>query len=169
MALQLITFTPIAFVDTWALASSLRSKLSLLDDVGIFLARRGDKWNGEVRKSWTPLWNVLARMRRMPAAADHELGSVWVEERKPHAEGAWAPGEDDGWIEARVALVTNPSAYVFCGIAAQHFPVGSLIAVNRGLPRCRVNWGDQSCYHLVVEFKKREVDDADHDQDDSAR
>ncbi len=146
-----LNFTPLMFLDFWSLASSLRSKVGLFE-TGVFIARDGDRWAAELR-DWTPLRNVLARVRKSPAAQGHEMGGVRIERLNPGEASAWLPPASDV-IEVQAAIVTNPSCYVFAGIAALHLQIGHLTAVNRALPCCAVNWGETPRYHLILEFRK---------------
>jgi hypothetical protein len=154
-------FTFIGFVDCWALAATLRGKLGLFEEDGKYVARalydaNEWRWTGEIRKEWTALWNVVARLQRQPAAAEMEFGAVWIEQLKPHSEGTWLAAESGEWVEGRVALVTNPSTHIFCGLTVQHLPIGHLCLVSRGYPRCAVNWGETPAYTLHIEFRKKE-------------
>jgi hypothetical protein len=149
-------FTFIGFVDTWALSSSLRSKLYLFDSAGIFLAREGNAWSPVVRLNWKALWNAVARIMKHPLASEMEFGSVWIEELKPHSQAPWGAAEPAAeWAEGQVALVTNPSAHIFCGLTAQHLPIGHYCVVNRAFPRCSVNWGDTPRFHLFIETRRK--------------
>lgn len=149
-------FAPIAFLDLWALSSTLRSKLSLFAG-GKFVAREDGKWSAEM-KGWNSLHNVITVMRRLSVCTEHDIETVAIDHLDPHDEDAWAwtpPQHDDGLIEAQAAIVTNPQCFLFAGTLWQHFPVGHLIAIDRKLPRCAVNWGEQPRYHLILQFRKK--------------
>ena len=150
-------FVPLAHLDTWALSSSLRSKLSSFNSDGVYRVRENDRWMAEVRKEWTALWNVCARIKQHPAAKEWELGSVWIEALTPHTESTWRPSPAD-CQEAQMAITTNPAAFVFCGPNLLHFPIGALIALDAA-PRCAVNWGDWPRHHLILEFRQKESEE----------
>ena len=153
-------FTPIAYLDLWALSSSLRHRLAMFEGEAPLFARSnaeggrdGAEWL-PIMQEWPQLRNALARIRRLPGAENYEWGAIWIQRLMPQQPGVWVAAEAGEWGEGVVAIVANPSAYAFCGTASIALTPWCLMAVNRALPRCVVNWGDQAAFVLHVEFRK---------------
>jgi hypothetical protein len=96
-------------------------------------------------------------------AAGHEFGEIAVHQLRPGATTPWVPGQSE-WRRAHLAVVTNPLAFTFCGIAAQALPIGVLTLVDATAPSCVVNWGEHPCYHLTAAFRQKEPEISSEDE-----
>lgn len=150
-------FTPLTWLDTWALSSSLRSKLHLFDadaPASQFAARQDGRYHKEL-KDWRALATVIQRIRKLPLAADYEFGEIDLHQLRPGAAGPWLPRQTE-WQRAHLAIVANPLAFTFCGIAAQALPIGMLTLLDASAPCCAVNWGETPVYYMTVAFRRKE-------------
>jgi hypothetical protein len=157
-------FTPIAYLDLWALSSSLRHRLALFEgEAPLFVrsnaegGRDGAEWL-PIMQEWPQLRNAITRIRRLPGAENYEWGAIWIQRLMPQQSGMWVAAEAGEWGEGVVAIVANPSTCAFCGTATIPLTPWHLVAVNRALPRCVVNWGEQPAFVLHVEFRKVEAE-----------
>lgn len=147
-------FTPLVFLDTWALSGSLRSKTALFGD-GRVLVRDEDGKLFKGLKDWRPLALMIDKLRKLPLATEHEFGAIELHFLPPGAVTSWTPRFSE-WQCAHLGIVTNPLAFTFCGIAAQSLPIGMLTLLDASAPCCCVNWGESPFYWMTVQFRRKE-------------
>lgn len=153
-------FTPIAHIDTWAVAASLRSKLSLFEEqapgwsivpvigygYGQSLAQVAD---------WRALRNLIGRLKlRMPTI---EISSMRLDKIAPDAETEWQTFANPIAI---LPIITNPANWFFCGAHVRLLPVGGLTALGQYLKLGVVNWwNDSPAIHVLIEYHMKEPAD----------
>jgi hypothetical protein len=156
-----VTFVPLAWLDTWALAASLRGKLPLLEETApgwlVFTAVTEQKLDKEAASDkWRALYNMIARIRKLSSPPPH-LTTIRIERLMSGAESPWQRHAD---MVAVLPLVTNPAAWHFSGTAAQVLLPGALTGLDARLPRCALNlWADAPSIFMVVEYRARPVED----------
>lgn len=163
----MINFRYVGFVDTFSLVASLRAKLNLFTgeaDLKTLLLR--DVSEDGVAKAhplwrkWPELTNRIKQVQRIDQMREFELGRVALELLRPGGVRAWNRETVD-WLRFHVALVTNPLAYFYSGIESINMPIGFVNWVNMGALTSQVNFGETQRIHLVVDFRKKEVPDAE--------
>ena len=173
-------FVPVAFLDTFDLAASLRQR------IGLFKAReagglrilplRGFRKDTEpadehfvhyaVTTKWVELANVRSRLKRIgdQAMGDIEFGRIWLEMLDSGARLPWDDGENgpyaERWTVLHLPLRTNPAAMMYAGTEVASPGHGWATLVNVRLPHSAINLGEHSRIHLVAEFRKKEATDA---------
>jgi hypothetical protein len=158
---QAITFLPLAWLDTWALAASLRGKLPLFQDItpghSSFVAVTEQKLDKEASSDkWRALYNTIARIRKLSSPPPH-LITIRIERLMPAAHSPW---QTHVALVAVLPLITNPAAWHFSGSAAQVLLPGALTGLDARLPRCALNlWADAPSIFMVVEYRARPVED----------
>lgn len=162
-------FVFLAFVDVWALSSSLRTKLQAFSGEGAVrtwelrrLTDAGFRVHAEWKK-WAALKTVLSRIQRLPINQAFEMGSVAIEMLEAQSVRPWGTVEGDGWQILHLPLVTNPAAVVIAGNEAIHMPIGGLTWVNAKVPTSAANMGEWPIYTLILRFRERVLADIDSD------
>jgi hypothetical protein len=166
-----MSFTPIAFIDTFDLVASLPPRIGLFRHVESgerLLPIRGYRkdtdpaeelfaWHQTYAK-WPEIKNTIGQMRRLAAERigppGIELGRVFLEMLDGGTALPWRRPEASAWIRAHLPLRTNPAAFMFAGRESMHLLPGQLTVVAPAWG-CAVNWGEFSRIHLVVDFKRK--------------
>jgi hypothetical protein len=169
----LANFTPLVFVDTFALTASLERQSGLFDHgtpriLSVVRPRRGTEeadedftWNPAAAK-WVQLKNAIGRLKRKgeDLFGPIDLGHVYLEMLDAGARTEWEDGLTGPYAERHTRLVlplrTNPGALMVAGNEAFSPAMGWLTAVNARVPHCAINLGEWPRVHLVVDFRKRE-------------
>jgi hypothetical protein len=158
---EAITFVPLAWLDTWALAASLRGKLSLFEDEkpgwSVFEAVTEQKLHtAAAGDKWRALYNTIARIRKLSSPPPH-LTAIRIERLLPNEETSWRRHAE---LVAVLPLVTNPAAWHFSGPAAQVLLPGALTGLDARLPRCALNLcADAPSIFMVVGYRANPVQD----------
>lgn len=180
-----MNFVFVAFIDTFELAASLRTRLGLFPEGGerrVLLLRgpRKDALDPDddigfvparVVARWPEMGNMIERVRRVGSAvmeragsspATLEFGRIYLELLMPGAQLAW-PAETSAYAErfsrAHLPLRTNPGCLVVAGVEAWQPLPGNLTAVARRVPLYAINCGEQPRVHLIVDFRKKDASD----------
>jgi hypothetical protein len=156
-----MAFLPLAWLDTWALAASLRGKLPLLEEAApgwsVFTAVAEQRLHKEAASDkWRALYNIIARIRGLSSPPPH-LTAIRIERLMPGATSSWQRHAD---MVAALPLVTNPAGWHFSGAAAQVLLPGALTGLDARFPRCALNlWADAPSIFMVVEYRASPVQD----------
>lgn len=172
-----MNFQPIAFLDTFELTASLRTKMGLFRpdvDGPMSLPVRGPRANADdpdddlafvIYKDaarWVELKTMLSRLKRIgDQGGGIEFGRIDMKLLKP---GATVPWETDGgsyaerFTHAVLPLRTNPGVMLYSGIESWAPVIGLLTMVNHRVVRSAVNLGEHPAIWLAVDFKRREGD-----------
>lgn len=161
---------PIAFVDTFDLAASLRQRLGSFHGPGDrkVLPLRGPKkdadpeddlayvWSKE-RQRWGELSAMLGHLSRL--GGEVEWGRIELEMLMPGGIIPW--GRDQSayahrFTRAHLALRTNPHAITFIGGLAVNMALGIVNVIDRSLPASAINLGETMRVHLIADFRKKE-------------
>jgi hypothetical protein len=173
-------FVPVAFLDTFDLACSLRPRLGMFkmtEHAGLrTLPLRGFRKDTEsdaedfvmyaVTTKWVELSNMRGRLKRIgdQSLGEVEFGRIWFEMLDPGAVVPWQPADlspyAERWTVMHLPVRTNPGAVMYAGTEQSSPGAGWLTVVNARAQRSAVNLGDHSRIHLVAEFRKNEVVDA---------
>lgn len=167
-------FAVLGFVDTFALAGSLRSRMGLFPAgtpriVPIRGPRKGTEladedfafYAGAIEK-WPELKNMVRLLNR-PAdrlVGKVALGCISLEQLDPGAVIPWAAESGpyaERWTRAHLALRTNPGAWCYCGAEAAHMEIGFINAVNMQALSSAVNFGEFPRVHLIIDFRKKDA------------
>jgi hypothetical protein len=154
-------FIPLAWLDTWALAASLRGKLPLFEEralgLSVFTAVNEQKLDKEAASDkWRALYNMIARIRKLSSPPPH-LVSIRLERLAGGAASMWAKHSD---MVAVLPIISNPAAWHFSGPSAQVLLPGALTGLDARLPRCALNlWADAPSIFMVVEYRAKPIED----------
>ena len=159
-----MNFAPVAFLDTFDLVASLRTKMGLFrkaEDGILELPVRGPSAKAEdpdddtkfVRyrepAKWVELQNCISRIRRIgEQMGGIDLGRVRLELLPPATCLPWAL--DEGAYNARFArallpLRTNPAVTIFSSNESWSPAIGYLTIVNRRVPNSAIRPSPSSC------------------------
>lgn len=139
-------------LDTFAVIARLHKQLLQIPETGILELREGET-ETSVFKEWKTLQSLLTRARKAIGSPE-DLGSVYVERRKPGVVTAWSKDLPNDWHLFRIPLVTNPGATEYAKNESVHMPAGSLWWCNTEEMNSSANWGTEARYHLVFELGK---------------
>ena len=173
-------FVPIAFLDTFELAASLRRRMGafVLDPLDMLGPRclkvRGPRTGADDpdddlafvaykdAANWPELRATLGRISRIGEATigGVEFGRVFLELLMPATRLPWDVLVEDRYSERfsrlHLPLRTNPAAIVYAGTEQMHLLPGQLTIVNQRAGVSAVNLGEWPRIHLVVDFKRKE-------------
>lgn len=152
---------PIAFIDTFDIAASLRPRMGKFDEAAdgsyVFPLRgRGEGDAFVVKKElagWPEAKAVLGKLQRLDRGV--ELGDVFLEMLAPQTWLNWRMRHTD-WMRLHLPLRTAPGAIVYSGAESAHLLPGQATVVNQAVPTTAVNFGETSRIHLIVDFKRGE-------------
>jgi hypothetical protein len=179
----MIFFTPIAYLDTFELASSLRTRMGQFpnpdasrrvlplrgprkdadpdDDAAFVLAREAQRWP-ELKAMLEQIREAVAQVyERLGKPGEVEFGRIALEMLMSGANVPWR--KDDGayaqrFERAHLALRSNPGARLFAAHEMLWLLPGDLTAVAHRVPHSAINLGEWPRVHLVVDFRR--IDDA---------
>ena len=170
-------FIPLVFVDHIDLAGSLRRHEGLYDRgtpriLPVHVPRKGTELEDEdfvflasTMGKWVELKNFLGRLKREAekAVGPIDLGRIHLEMLDPGVTLPWTT-ESGVYIErytrVHMALRTNPATLMISGTETASLAPGYVTAVNARAPCTAINLGAQPRVHLIVDFRKKEQDDA---------
>lgn len=164
-------FAVLGFVDSFALAGSLRSRMGMFPTgTPRVLPIRGQRNGTEMAdedfvdraETWPELRNMVKLLTRQATrlVGAVDLGCISMEMLDPGAATAWASESGayaERWTRAHLALRTNPGAWFYCGGEAAHMQVGFINAVNMLALASQVNFGEFPRVHLVIDFRKKDA------------
>ncbi len=167
-------FTPIAFLDTFELAASLRQQIGLFDHetpriLPVIQPRKGAEEEDEDfvmaagAAKWVAMKNFLGRLKRKGEAiyGPVDLGRVYLEMLDPGVKLPWSEGLTGSYIERysrfHLALRTSPAAIMLAGPEIGSPAMGWLTMVNVRVPSTAANFGEAPRVHLVVDVRKKET------------
>jgi len=169
-------FTPVAYLDTWELAVSLKPRLGLFkidtENGTSVIMLRGPRFNADdpddelgyvqMREAgkWEEYKNTLKRITRVGAATLGALdfGRIYFELLPPGVVTPWrsgSPGYAERFLRAHLPIRTNPQAVMFSGTEGASLLPGHLTVVNRMPPSSAINMGDHARVHLVIDFRQK--------------
>ena len=157
---------PLAFLDTWAFASTLYARYK--DRFG------GDHHSAEILPlrtaedalpilaEWKSAKALLSRLRVAAApltgGKTAELGAVALVRLKAGGYIDWSREEGE-FHSVQLPIVPSPGAWLYSGGEAAVLPVGQLTFVNRKVLYSAVNLGDHPVIHLVTDVREPSADD----------
>ncbi len=153
-----MSFSHIATLDVWALASSIRQKQSSFSPADSFGIRVMALPEGAIER-WPQAKNVFARMRKLRGAPDVLVENVFLEWLEPNSPTEWGErsGDGDGIAgEARLSVVAYPGAIEHCGAESCFILPGSLMLIAPGW-RSSVNFSPFRRIHLVMWLKRKDA------------
>lgn len=169
-------FVPIAHLDTFDLASSLRSRFGMFKaaEAGEMRVlplrgfRKGTEPDAEdfvmyaVTTKWVELSNMRGRLKRLgdQMLGNIEFGRIWFEMLDAGRWVQWREAESgpyaERWTTLHLPIRTNPAAMMYAGAEAGSPGQGWVTIVNTRVPQSAINLGEHSRIHLVAEFRKKE-------------
>lgn len=174
-----MNFAFIAWLDTFELAASLRTRAGLFktEEPGrrILPVRSIRKGTEEVDEDfvgftyatpakWPELGNLRSRLTRLgnDMLGAVEFGRIFFEQLDPGA--TLAPHRETGpyferWRRAHLPIRTNPGAMLYSGIEQVSPAPGNLVGIAMNLPCWAVNLGEYPRVHLIVDFRKKETEE----------
>ena len=170
-----MNFTPIAFIDTFDLGASLRTKIGLFRpdvDGSLSAPVRGPRANADdpdddlafvIYKDagrWVELKTMLARLKRVgDSIGGIEFGRVDMKMLKAGATVPWEVESSaylDRFNRAVLPLRTNPGVMMYSGTESWAPVIGLLTVVNHRVVQSAINMGEHPAIWLAVDFRKRE-------------
>jgi hypothetical protein len=161
-------FVPLAVLDVWSLAASLRSRMNMFrrgetesvadPTTRVLLRQPNDEGDAVNLVEWPHLANVLSRIVRLPKAQGQELGSVYLAHLRQGSFVQWHADPPRGWQTLHLPIVTNPGAWMYSGPQSAHLESGVLTWVNAAALCSEVNFGEFPRIHLVLEVRPKPPD-----------
>lgn len=171
-----MTFAPIAFLDPYELAGSLRQKMGLFreggEDGSRTLPVRGPRATADdpdddlafvlygPAAKLPELKNMLTRIKRLgDTPGGIEFGRIWLELLPSGTVTPWVL--DDNAYNARfqravMAIRTNPAVIHYSGPASLNLAPGFLNIVNHRQRCAAANHGEWPAIHLWVDFRGKD-------------
>lgn len=167
-------FAPVAFLDTWELAASLRTRMGLFDKgEPRILPIRGPRATADdpdddtgfvfykAASQWAELKSMLARISRLgDGFGGIEFGRIFLELLPPGDCLPWTL-EDSAYnvrfMRAELPLRTNPAAIVYSGPESAHLAPGWLTIINHRARHSAANHGEHPRIHLCLDHRRKEI------------
>jgi len=145
---------PIGYIDASAFTAYYLIKYKA---VSILRTEDGD---AAVLKEWKSARALLTRIKNRAAelrGSPVHLGKAWIETLDPHSGNAWATDPVDyaaEFMRLRIALITAPGCWSFCGAASAQLQVGQVNAFDNRLLSSEVNFSEHPRVHLIVDIDR---------------
>lgn len=156
---------PVAFVDTWAFASTLYAKYK--DRFGgdhhsmDLLPLRSAEGALPILSEWKTAKSLLARIRAaaspLTGGKTADIGASALVRLRPGGFIEWRRDETD-YVAVHLAIVPSPGAWVYAGGECSVLPVGQLTFVNHRVLYSAANFGEHPVIHLIAEVREPDAD-----------
>ena len=163
-----MNFSPVAFIDVWDIAASLRDRRG-----APIMPLRGYRKDTEpedeqfgayaATRDWQEYDDLRDRLRRLgEPMGGIEIGCVHLDTLRPGELRAWTEARPlSKWSVAHLPIRTNPQSALIAGTESATLAVGLLTVVSTLVPHAAINLGETPRIHLVIEFRKARLPIAD--------
>jgi hypothetical protein len=168
-----MNFAPIAFVDTFDLTASLRTKMGLFKPYGdglLSIPIRGPRANaddpdddlafGTYKHAWVEAKTTISRLKRIgDQLGGADFGRVALQMLKAGATLPWDMESGpyyDRFSRAVLPLRTNPGVMLYSGVESWAPVIGLLTVVNHRVVQSAINLGEHPAIWMSLDFCRKD-------------